>query len=68
MQRFGNLRIAPFDHTHHDGSLERIMLASNLFALKPDQARSMHVGLSGIFAKVIPLKELLKKELSNGES
>lgn len=42
-------RIGPFTHTHHDGALERIMLVNNLFAIKPDQARSMHVGLSGIF-------------------
>jgi hypothetical protein len=46
---FWHIRIKPFDHTHHDGALERIMLANNLFAIKPDQARSMHVGLSGIF-------------------
>ena len=42
------------DHTHHDGAIERMMLAHNLFALKPDQARSMHVGLSGIFCKGQP--------------
>ena len=51
---FNNLRIAPYDHTHHDGALERIMLANNLFAIKPDQTRSMHVGLSGIFCKGQP--------------
>lgn len=47
-------RIAPDKHTHHDGALERIMEAFNLFTLKPDQARSMHVGLSGIFCKGTP--------------
>ena len=51
---FNNLRIAPHDHTHHDGAIERMMLAHNLFALKPDQARSMHVGLSGIFCRGNP--------------
>lgn len=51
---FNNLRIAYYDHTHHDGALERIMLANNLFAIKPDQTRSMHVGLSGIFCKGQP--------------
>lgn len=46
---FSESRILPNDHTHHDGAIERIMEHYNLFALKPDQARSMHVGLSGIF-------------------
>ena len=44
-------RIAPMDHTHHDGAIERIMDANKLFVLKPDQTRSMHVGLSGVFCK-----------------
>lgn len=64
MQKFGNLRIAPFDHTHHDGSLERMMLAGGLFALKPDQARSMHVGLSGIFCKGNPPQGTLEERVS----
>lgn len=51
---FGDCRISPLDHTHHDGAIERMMLAHNLFALKPDQARSMHVGLSGVFCKGQP--------------
>jgi hypothetical protein len=46
---FPNSRIAPNDHCHHDGAIERIMEHFQLFSLKPDQARSMHVGLSGIF-------------------
>jgi hypothetical protein len=44
-------RIAPLDHTHHDGAIERIMDSNKLFVLKPDQSRSMHVGLSGVFCK-----------------
>jgi|TARA_Y100000361_G_C11131786_1_gene329415 hypothetical protein len=44
-------RIAPLDHTHHDGAIERIMDDNKLFVLKPDQSRSMHVGLSGVFCK-----------------
>jgi len=44
-----NRRIAPNVHTHHDGVLERIMLANDLFTIKPDQTRSMRVGLSGIY-------------------
>lgn len=64
MERFGNLRIAPHDHTHHDGALERMMLANNLFALKPDQARSMHVGLSGIFCRGNPPQGTLEERVS----
>ena len=48
---FAASRIAPNDHTHHDGLIERIMDHYKLFVLKPDQARSMHVGLSGVFCK-----------------
>ena len=47
-------RIAPRDHTHHDGAIERIMDQNKLFVLKPDQSRSMHVGLSGVFCKGEP--------------
>jgi hypothetical protein len=46
---FPNSRIGPQEHTHHDGAIERIIEAEGMFALKPDQARSMHVGLSGVF-------------------
>ena len=48
---FYKSRIAPYEHTHHDGAIERIMEHFELFSLKPDQSRSMHVGLSGIFCK-----------------
>lgn len=51
MRHFADSRISPFEHTHHDGAIERIMWKSKLFSLKPDQSRSMHVGLSGIFCK-----------------
>ena len=64
MQRFNNLRIAPHDHTHHDGALERMMLANNLFALKPDQARSMHFGLSGIFCRGNPPQGTLEERIA----
>lgn len=47
-------RIKPTEHTHHDGALERIMDIYKLFVIKPDQSRSMHVGLSGIFCKGTP--------------
>ena len=48
---FSESRMNPREHTHHDGFVERVMEAEKLFVLKPDQARSMHVGLSGIFCK-----------------
>lgn len=51
---FPDSRIKPHEHTHHDGAIERIMEYFNLFVLKPDQARSMHVGLSGVFCKGNP--------------
>jgi len=61
---FGDSRIHPLDHTHHDGAIERIMLEHNLFALKPDQARSMHVGLSGVFCKGQPPQGTLEERIS----
>lgn len=61
---FKNIRIKPWEHTHHDGALERIMLANNLFAIKPDQARSMHVGLSGIFCGGNPPRGTLSERIS----
>lgn len=51
---FPNSGAAPFHHTHHDGAIGRIMEHCKLFAVKPDQARSMHVGLSGIECKGRP--------------
>ena len=62
--RYLNCRIPPFTHTHHDGALERIMLVNKLFAIKPDQARSMHVGLSGIFCGGNPPQGTLKERIS----
>lgn len=50
-KHFSGTRISEFEHTHHDGFLERVMISNNMFALKPDCARTMHVGLSGIFCK-----------------
>lgn len=51
---FSNSRIKHYEHTHHDGAIERIMEHFELFSLKPDQSRSMHVGLSGIFCRGTP--------------
>tara|TARA_R110001583_G_scaffold8965_11_gene42346 strand:+ start:3617 stop:4576 length:960 start_codon:yes stop_codon:yes gene_type:complete len=48
---FPKSRMEAQEHSHHDGLIERIMEFHNLFVLKPDQARSMHVGLSGIFCQ-----------------
>lgn len=48
---FNSSRIGPFEHTHHDGFIERVMEKYHLFSLKPDSARSMHVGLDGIFSR-----------------
>lgn len=61
---FPFIRIKPWEHTHHDGALERIMLAHGLFTIKPDQARSMHVGLSGIFCGGNPPQGTLKDRVS----
>lgn len=60
---FPDLRIPPGEHTHHDGAIERMMIANNLFALKPDQARSMHVGLSGVFCKGKPPQGTLQERI-----
>ncbi len=60
---FPNSRIKPFEHTHHDGAIERIMEHFELFVLKPDQTRSMHVGLSGIFCGGEPPKGNLSEKI-----
>ena len=39
------------------------MLDNNLFALKPDQCRSMHVGLSGVFCKGNPPQGTLEERV-----
>ncbi len=68
---FPNSRIPPNEHTHHDGAIERIMEWHRLFSIKPDQTRSMHVGLKGIFCngqapkgtlqdKITQYRELIK--------
>ncbi len=61
---FHRSRIHPEQHTHHDGALERIMDIHKLFVLKPDQARSMHVGLSGIFCKGTPPTGSLEEKIN----
>jgi hypothetical protein len=45
---FSKSRIPPEEHIHHDGMIERIAESNNLLSLKPDQARSMHVGVGGM--------------------
>lgn len=37
----------PQHHIHHDGQIERIAELNKMFSLKPDQARSMHIGVGG---------------------
>lgn len=44
---YPNSRIPPHEHYDHDGQIERIIEANNLFALKPDQARTAHIGFYG---------------------
>jgi hypothetical protein len=44
---FPGVRLEPNDHIHCDGFIERIIYKHDLFSLMPDQARSMHVGVSG---------------------
>jgi len=61
---FPDSRIKPFEHTHHDGAIERIMEHFELFTLKPDQSRSMHVGLSGIFCNGNPPKGTLIEKIN----
>ena len=60
---FPESRIRPHEHTHHDGAIERIMEHYSLFALKPDQTRSMHVGLSGIFCGGTPPQGSLQERI-----
>jgi len=48
---FGNSRIHPGEHMHQDGFIERVMEKYKLFSLKPDLARSSHVGLNGATLK-----------------
>jgi hypothetical protein len=43
-------RIAYNEHYDHDGAIERIIEKNKLFALKPDQARTAHVGVYGGFS------------------
>lgn len=44
---FATLRNPPQHHIHHDGQLERIAEANKLWCLKPDHARSAHIGVAG---------------------
>lgn len=65
---FPNSRINPNEHTHHDGAIERIIEHFELFSLKPDQSRSMHVGLSGIFCKGNPPSGSFESRISQWRS
>jgi hypothetical protein len=42
-----NARNKPDHHIHHDGQLERMAECNGMFCLKPDQARSGHIGVGG---------------------
>lgn len=44
---FRNSKNKPDHHIHHDGQIERIAELNKMFSLKPDQARSMHIGVGG---------------------
>lgn len=46
-QYFNKSRIPYHDHYDHDGQIERIIEFYGLFALKPDQTRSAHIGFYG---------------------
>lgn len=45
-----NSRIPYNEHYDHDGAIERIIEKNSLFALKPDQARTAHIGVYGGFS------------------
>lgn len=49
-RHFSTLRNPPTRHTHHDGQLERIGESNKLWSLRPDQARSMHIGVGGLYS------------------
>ena len=44
---YADSRISPHEHYDHDGQIERLIEKNGLFALKPDQARSAHIGFYG---------------------
>ena len=46
-QFYPGSRIPPNEHYDHDGQIERIIEKNDLWALKPDQARTMHAGFYG---------------------
>lgn len=45
---FPNSKNKPDHHIHHDGQIERIAEANQMFSLKPDQARTMHIGVGSM--------------------
>lgn len=75
-QNYPNSRIPHGHHIDHDGAIERIIEKHNLYAIKPDQARTAHVGFVGghlnfnrylgtklrgsLQQKIVRLKELIK--------
>lgn len=47
-KHYPNSRIKGYhNHIDHDGAIERIIEANNLFAIKPDQTRINHIGFVG---------------------
>lgn len=59
---FWMLRNAAGQHFHHDGQIERMAEYAKMFTLKPDAARSMHVGVGGIHCKAKELEGKTWKE------
>lgn len=45
-RRYPNSRI-PMTHIDHDGAIERIIEDEKMFAIKPDQTRTVHIGFVG---------------------
>lgn len=52
---FNNIRIPYNEHIHADGFIEKIMLLNNLYSIKPDQSRSMHLGVGGLHSSKLNL-------------
>jgi hypothetical protein len=70
-RHYSNIRLTPKEHVHVDGFIERIIYKNKLFSLMPDQARTMHIGVSGnnikgkeiegnLQERITKLKELMK--------
>lgn len=64
VDNFSNIRIHPFEHMHWDGCLDKISTKHELFTIKPDKARTCHVGLRGIHSKGSAPQGNLEKRVS----